>query len=168
MSSDRVAEKLEEIVERLRIGKPWLAVLLAEELGRELGEVIAEKVSKPLRRATNVAKYDAQRLTKVLEVAKASGAGRLREFCAEFAGKSVRISVNIDRRDVIPTHADLGELAQISPYLKYVDCFTTDANNYVVRVADLSFSRELEILVIPTAPTQMNRALATYDLAESG
>jgi len=163
MTEDYIKSLIDKIRERLGEKAVPLSVILVEEFAREIGERISEGMPKPQRLVTDSVEVANQLLTKVSELARVEGEGVLREAIIEVEGSNVRLYVNVDGFNKIPSHSNVEDLLKLSGYLEYLDVIANEGT-YIIHITNLRFLKGFSIILSPLKPTSLRRAFILYDI----
>jgi hypothetical protein len=148
--SRRVAEELLS-----RLPTP-IALVIAEELARE----IAEGVSENLKVETHVLEKRDFTFTGEVELFRLDGRGLLRELVVLTDSPDFSFTLVVDGR--VLYNDDFRALRFISELFEDLDVFETDGA-YTVRVARVSFLKGLQAILKSQGRVKVFRALALFD-----
>ena len=144
-------------------------IVAAEELARELRQREQVKYivqSKPVREKkyrTEKIELPSQTVSGRLTIASVKGTGRIREILIESDSQNMVIVLMVDGMNMVPGHSSLSDLENISPYLVYLDCFSTNGS-YVVKVSNISFIDGFNLYIKATNTITIQKAMVIYDI----
>jgi len=138
------------------------ALILLEEFAREIGETIAEKVPRPERFITRVFDRKNVEIPRVFSPVDVNVAGRLRELAMVSPTSDFRLMVERDRR--LEIDRSYTELAEISPYLTFIDAFQSNSL-YVVRLGEMRWVNLFRIEIITPEAVRFNHIFARWEEA---
>jgi len=154
--------KIRKVISEREVRLP-IALIIGEEITRELAERVAESVPKPERLVTRTLDRKGFEITSMTELIYSNRPGRLREF--SMVSNTDRFTVimmvdgarRIDRR--------FSELVEMSEFMETIDAYNADGK-YVFRVSDVKWTREFSLIIIPERVTvKVENALAFWDEA---
>jgi hypothetical protein len=154
--------KIRKVISEGEVRLP-IALIIGEEIARELAERVAESVPKSERLVTRTLDRRGFEITSMTELIYSNRPGRLREF--SMVSNTDRFTVvmmvdgarRIDRR--------FSELVEMSEFMETIDAYNADGK-YVFRVSDVKWTREFSLIIIPERVTvKVDNALAFWDEA---
>ena len=140
------------------------SIVAAEEMARELKRTyrVKEKaIGKKYR--TEKIELPRQTVSGRLSIASVEGTGKIREIFIESSSQDIVVVLMVDGVNMVPGHASLSDLENMSPHLVYLDCFSTNGS-YVVKVSNISFTEGFELFIKAINTVTIQRAIVIYDI----
>jgi hypothetical protein len=148
---------VEELLARLPTP---IALVIAEELARE----VAEGVSESLKVETNVLEKRDFTFTGEVELFRLEGRGLLRELVVLTDSTDFNFTLTVDGR--VLYNDDFRALKFVSELFEDLDVLETNGA-YAVRVAKVSFLKDLQVVLKAKEQVRVLRALALFDTLPS-
>jgi len=160
---DKVSDIVEKIPESLKEATVPYIILLAEEISREMAEQFKEAVPSI---KTEKVEHPSQVVSKVFELAKVSGRGKIREMIVETDSADYRMELNVDGHGKLPWHSKISDLMSVGPLLEYLDVFQEDGK-FTIRVSDINFIKGFQAYINPITQVTMYKSIIVYDIQSS-
>lgn len=137
-------------------------IILAEELALSMGKE-EEKPSTLVKKCTTFAdRYVNKKAIRDFAVVNVEDYfGRVREITLVTDNNTYRFQVIVD--NYIMFDNIWKELEEVSKYTNLIDVFQDDTRNYILRMAEINYSKKVLIRVIPLSPLTIIQGVVTYD-----
>lgn len=145
---------IEEIAKRLPLP---LAIVISEEIARELSEAVMKQAKLATKMVTLVEKV----FTGELEILRVKGRGTVRELIIITDSPNYVFHTMIDDR--VAYNHSYDELLKLSDLMEDLDVITENSN-YILRVSKISFINEFRCVLKSTQPVKLSKAVALYDI----
>jgi hypothetical protein len=127
---------LSDVKKLLEKFKLPIAILIAEEMARELGDEIVKKIPKATTKTIDRKEFT---ISYSYDLLTSNVRGRLKEMVIR-AYKPFGLFISVDER--IRVNRDFEELKSISQFSEVIDAFQDEEGYYVVVVRDVSWMKE--------------------------
>ena len=145
---------------RARLKLP-LAIVVAEEVARELADAFAARLPRPTRAATKVFKRRDVEVAHALEVLNVRRPGRLRELLV--VSPTPKFGVTLLADGFARLDAGYEELAEVGRLLEGVAAFQDVEGRYVLHVKNVGWLREALCAVTVAERIKLHNVFAMWD-----
>lgn len=170
MSERPFRKKLAEV----KIDDPAIALILAEELARDIGREVANNLRFPkaevvprevvvptseVKLSHTVDKKD-YTTSDVYTIVDTKSSGTLKE--ATVRSTSTNYSIYIEADGIEKIYRTFVELEDISSYLEFIDAFEVDGV-YILRIGELHWTNSFRLVLRPSASVLFKNIIALWE-----
>jgi len=157
---------------------PALALVLSEEMARNIGEEIAKRVALPKReivprevvvqpampmmerkRSHTVDKVD-YTTSDIYTVIESPGPGIMKECTVRSTSKNYRLYIEADSAEKI--HRTFAELQALSSYVESIDAFEVDGT-YILRIGEMHWRESFRLVLRPLEEVSFQNIFALWE-----